>query len=586
MKRILLTTLNSKFIHSSLALRYLRAYCADKPWQMDLREFTINDTLEFITGEIYREKADIIAFSTYIWNINETLTVARRLKQVMKEVTIILGGPEVTFESIPLMNDNDFIDYIVRGEGEAGFKELIEYLAEGKGRLEKIDGITYREKGGIRENPDRPLIEDLDSIPFPYSVEESFENRIVYYEASRGCPFECQYCLSSTFRGVRFFSIERVKRDLERLIDMRVPQVKFVDRTFNCNPGFAAQIFRFLLDKGGRTAFHFEISADLLNEELLQMLKAAPAGFFQFEIGVQTTNREVLKEIRRKSDLPRLFENVKRVKEGGNIHQHLDLIAGLPGEDMASFARSFDDVYGAGPDMLQLGFLKLIKGSGIRKKEKEYGYVYTTEPPYEVLSNKWISYPEMLRLKLIEEVLEYFYNSHRFDNIIRYAVQQYSKGPFGFYDRLAGYWEEKGLHRSRHSLKNMYALLYDYLTGHLGLPSLTVNEIMKLDFLLRERALVLPRPLKKLEFLHFKQRCYDFLNNTENLEKYLPGYRHLPSKNIYKMVHFEVFDPRGLKALDEYRDMEGRDKIVLLFDYMDRDKIRDRARVIEVDINE
>lgn len=581
---ILLTTLNSKFIHSSLALRYLRVFCADKPYQIDLKEFTINDTLEFIAGEIYRENAGIVAFSTYIWNIRQTLAAARRLKQVMGEVTIIFGGPEVTFESDKLMGDYRFIDYVVRGEGEVTFRELMECLVEGRGKIENINGITYRRGNEIIENQDRPMIQDLDIIPFPYCDEASLENKIIYYEASRGCPFECQYCYSSTFKGVRFFPIERVKKDLENLIKLGVKQVKFVDRTFNCNARFAAQIFRFLLEKGGQTTFHFEISADLLNDDLMEILKNAPPGFFQFEVGVQSTNLQVLKEIRRKSSLDRLYKNVEKIKGYNNIHQHLDLIAGLPGEDMISFAKSFNDVFALRPDMLQLGFLKLIKGSGIRNREDECCYAYTHEPPYEVLSNKWMSYSQLLRLKRIEEVLEYYYNSHRVDNTLEYAMKEYFDSPYQFFNELAEYWAQKGLYRIRHSSKKLYVLLYNFMVESVGAPIPVVNELLKLDYLLKERALVLPDPLKKIEIPGFKQRCYDFLNNTDNLEKYLPDYQHLPSKNIFKLVHFEVFDTRGLNVLDEYKEVRDRDRLVLLFDYQNGDKICGKARVEIVEI--
>lgn len=582
--KILLATLNSKFIHSSLALRYIRAFCGDRPYDINLREFTINDSLAFVTGEIYREKPDIVAFSTYIWNINETLAVARRLKQVMGDVTVILGGPEVTFEAAPLMERHPFIDFVVKGEGEITFKELLEFLVEGKGSLHKIKGILFRQGNKVEENPDRELIKDLDIIPFPYCDDEDLANKIVYFEASRGCPFKCQYCLSSTIKGVRYFSLERVKRDLGKLIEMGVKQVKFVDRTFNCNSQFSAEIFKFLLQKRSDTTFHFEISADLLDRELLDILREAPPGFFQFEIGVQTTNPSVLEEIQRNSSLERLFNNVREVKGYNNIHQHMDLIAGLPGEDMDSFRKSFDDVFRVRPDMLQLGFLKLIKGSGIRNRSRKYGYIYTEEPPYEVLANRWMGYRELLRLKMVEELLEYYYNSHRFDNTIEHVLKIHFDSPFDFFQKLAEYWEEAGLHRVKHSPKRLYTLLYNFLVQRLGLSSRTVRELLKLDFLLFEKALVLPPPLKKIEIPLFKQRCYDFLNNPENIEKYLPDYRNLSPKKVFKMVHFEAFHPLVLGLIHGHNAGEGKDVVVLLFDYMNRDKIRGKAKLEVVEI--
>jgi radical SAM superfamily enzyme YgiQ (UPF0313 family) len=582
--KILLTTLNSKFIHSSLALRYLRAFCADKSFDVRLREFTINDPLDLVTGEIFREGADIVAFSVYIWNIDETLRVARRIKKVKKDTTIIMGGPEVSYDSREVMTLNPFIDFIVRGEGEITFRKLMEYLAEGKGDVGEIDGITFRKGDMVFDNRERELIKDLSTIPFPYQEEEDLENRIVYYEASRGCPFRCQYCLSSTIKGVRFMPLDRVKDDLVRLVKLGVKQVKFVDRTFNCNPDFALEIFRFLIELGGKTNFHFEISADLLNEDLVEVLKTAPPGLFQFEVGVQTTNVKVLKEICRKTSLPLLFRNVMEIKKTENIHQHLDLIAGLPGENMTSFAKSFNEVINLKPDMLQLGFLKLLKGSGIRERAKEYGYIYNEEPPYEVLGNKWMGYRDLLRLKLIEEVLEYYYNSHRFNNTIEYVLRHKFSSPFEFFLDLSEFWEQNGLHLVKHSAKKLYSLLYNYLTGKLGVPVEIINGLLKFDFLLSEKALVLPDPIKKVEIPLFKQRCYDFLGNPDNIKKYLPGYDHLSVKQVYKLVHFEVFSAGEMECIDMIDKKDTGSKIVILFDYINSDKIRGKARASLIEI--
>ncbi|MBA1335449.1 MAG: Fe-S oxidoreductase [Firmicutes bacterium] len=580
--KILLAALNSKFVHSSLALRYLKAFCPDKPNNIKIREFTINDPMDFIAGEIFREDADVIAFSTYIWNVRETLQAARRIKKVREDAVIILGGPEVSYDSISIMEDNEYIDYIVRGEGEITFSELMEHLEGGGRRVEDIDGLVYRKGDKIRSNGERRLIDDLSIIPFPYGEDENLGNRIVYYEASRGCPFQCQYCLSSTIKGVRFMPIDRVKDDLLRLIRLGAKQVKFVDRTFNCNPAFAMDIFKFLIETGTDINFHFEISADLMDDDTLRLLREAPPGLFQFEIGVQSTNTGVLENIKRKTFLPKLFSNVMAVKQGENIHQHLDLIAGLPGENMDSFARSFDDVFRVRPDMLQLGFLKLLKGSGIREKGQEYGYIYTDEPPYEVLASKWMSYGDILRLKLVEEVLEIFYNSHRFDNTIEYILANRFGSPYEFFLQLSRYWENNGLHRMKHGPKKLYSIMYDYMTAELGMSEEGVNGLLKYDYLLMEKALVLPEPLKKTEIPNFKQRCFDFLGDPHNVEKYLPGYAGFSAKQLYKQVHFEVFSRGEMEYInmERHKDTE----TVILFDYSNPERIRGKARICAVEI--
>ena len=575
--KVLLTTLNSKFIHSSLALRYIRAYCRDKPYDLKVREFTINDSVDLVLGEIYKEAPDIAAFSCYIWNITETMALARRIKQVKEDTVIVLGGPEVSYDSLDIMKRNPFIDYIVRGEGEETFRELMEHIAEGRGAIEGIRGVTYRSGGSVVENKGRELIRNLDTIPFPYLPDDGLKDRIAYYEASRGCPFRCRYCLSSTIRGVRFFPVDRVKRDLDCLIGWGVKQVKFVDRTFNCKSSFSREIFSYLIEKGGDINFHFEITADLLNAELIRLLHTAPPGLFQFEVGVQTTNPGVLKEINRKTRQDVLFQNVKEISRGGNIHQHLDLIAGLPGEDMTSFAKSFDDVYGLAPDMLQLGFLKLLKGSGIRERAQEYGYVFTAEPPYEVLSNKWMGFEDMRRLKLVEQVLEYYYNSHGFDNTIDYMISYTGRGAFAFFKDLSEYWEEKDLHLVRHRRKRLYSLLYEYCRVRLEAPAIMVNELLKLDFLLTEKTSVLPVPINRIELPALKQRCFDFLGKPENIKVYLPGYEGFSSKQIYKLVHFEVFDSCISGYLPEFDSKACEAKVMVLFDYGNRERLRGKA---------
>ncbi len=582
--KVLLTTLNAKYIHSSLALRYLRAYCGDKPWDLKVREFTINDSVHSIFGEIYKENPGIVAFSCYIWNITEILTLARRIKQVMNDVIIILGGPEVSYDAHTLMKRYPFIDYIVRGEGEAAFRELLEHILERMGNVEDISGITYRTMGCVTGNRHREPMDDLSVIPFPYTYDRDLKNKIVYYEASRGCPFRCSYCLSSTIKGVRFFPVQRVKKDLVRLIELGVKQIKFVDRTFNCNTDFAREIFEFLIEEGGNTNFHFEIYADLLDDRLIDLLADAPPGLFQFEVGVQSTNREVLKEVRRIPDQDKLFNNVRRVAKGRNIHQHLDLIAGLPREDMASFERSFNDVYALEPDMLQLGFLKLLKGSHIRGRAKEYGYIFTREPPYEVLANKWMNYDNIRRLKLIERVFNYYYNTHGFDNTLRATIEGFALGPFGFFRELSEYWEREGLHLKRQGRRELYSILYKFCKDKNIMPIAHINELLKLDFLQKERTPALPPIIERIEVSSFKQRCLDFLKSPANIKNNIPEYVNLSQKQIYKLVHFETFDRCITQYISELEPENNGEKVTLLFDYGKRDKLRERARIIAVEV--
>ena len=388
--KILLTSLNAKFIHSNLAIRYLKGYCeAYSSADVAIREFTINDQIEKILASIYLEEPDVIGFSCYIWNIEETLKLASSIKQVIPRCKIILGGPEVSYDSREFMAKFPYIDFIMYGEGEETFRHFVETL-ENRSDFSSVNGLVYRDGGRVIQNPPRSNMEDLDIIPFPYRDGLlGLENKIVYYETSRGCPFNCQYCLSSTIDGVRYFSLERVLDEIDFFIDRKVPQVKLVDRTFNCHPKRAKAIIEHIIRREGNTNFHFEIAAHIMDRDMLELLRKAPPGLFQLEIGVQSTNEHTLDSIQRKTDIGKIYQVVEKLHTPRNIHIHLDLIAGLPYEDYDSFADSFDDVYSMQPDNLQLGFLKLLKGSSIRQEASEHGYRYTTYAPYEVLGNKY-----------------------------------------------------------------------------------------------------------------------------------------------------------------------------------------------------
>lgn len=592
--KVFLTTLNSKFIHSNLAIRYLAAYCRDLPVQMELTEFNINQQQDYILAQIYKAAPDILGFSCYIWNIESTLELCSNLRKILPEVKIILGGPEVSFDAEKIMADHPYIDYIVRGEGEVTFRELLEKLLQLSSKTNPADilipGLTARVGEQILSGPERPLIANLDDIPSPFlegsNTGEDFANKLVYYESCRGCPFNCQYCLSSTFRGVRTFSIERIKADLRKLIKAGVGKVKFVDRTFNFDPAHALEILRFLLESPQKTTFHFEITAHLLSDEILELLKEAPVGLFQFEIGVQSTHQPTLRAIKRADDFARLQEVVRVVAGYRNIHLHLDLIAGLPGEDYATFQQSFNDVFNLHPDDLQLGFLKLLKGSGIRMDAEKHGYRYTDRAPYEILSNDLISFGEILELKMVEDLLETYYNSHKFEMSLEFIIKRfYEKQPFTFFKDFKDYWEMKGYHHRPHKDITLYQILQEFYLQQIEHDTAIFLEYLKFDFLRNIRTSVLPDWLTHVEVLEYKARVYQFVNNPMNIAEHLPNLEHLDYKQILRRIHIEPFE----FDLFQYRqqDFQGdtaRDTIFILFDYEERDPIFNQVKYFQVQI--
>lgn len=552
--KVLLTTLNARYIHSSLALLYLQKYCKADNHQIIIKEFTINDRLDLVTGSIFRLEPDVVAFSCYIWNRNEVFEIANRLKKVKTDLLIIIGGPEVSYDSREIMKANEFVDFIIKGEGEQTLRELLDYLAYNKnpqsdGRASKglsaIRGLLYRDKySKVQENEERPLICNLDSLPTPYTKKDlpGLANKIIYYETSRGCPFNCSYCLSSTSRGLRYFSLDRVKKDLLFLINNRIKLIKFVDRTFNASKERAMEIFRFLVENRQQTTFHFEITADLLDEEMVDYLVTIPPGLFQFEVGIQSTNIETLKLVNRKMNFTRVSRNIKRIREANNIHLHLDLIAGLPGEDYSSFESSFNDVFQLSPHNLQLGFLKLLKGSAIRQDALLYGYKFTTSPPYEILENNCLAYQELLELKGIEDVLEKYFNSNRFEKSLQYIINQYYwQSPFKFFQELAGYFACKGLNKRAHSQVNLYNILYNFYFTNLHDGTEIFGEYLKYDLVLNNKGIKLPSWASVIEIPDYRDRRYRFLNNPENIERFLPEYIGAPVKEILQKVSIEPF---------------------------------------------
>ncbi len=542
--KILLTTLNAKFVHTSLALWYLFQFSRHDHPGLYFREFNINQDLSWVCGEIFSERADVVAFSCNIWNIGPTRILCQRLKALSPGTVILLGGSEVSAEPRDIMEECPAVDFIIAGEGELTFKEWLDELSSGKGDWGSIDGLVFREGSRIMQNRLREDITDLGLIPFPYPEDLApFRKKLVYYETTRGCPFSCQYCLSANERGVRYFPLERVKSELLAFMKADIAQVKFVDRSFNCNPSWAKEIWDFLLEARRQypcgTNFHFEIVGDLLDAESLEILAKAPLGFFQFEIGVQSTNPETLSLIERRMNFPRLGQNVLRLRETTKVFVHLDLIAGLPGEDYRSFAKTFNDNLLLKPNRLQLGFLKLLHGSGLRKKAEEYGYLYAGEPPYEVMASRWISYEEILKLKVMEDLLERYYNSERFRLSFDYLIPQFST-PFQLFEDFAAWWKKRGLDETSHKVKDLYEYLLQFYIST-GLDGRALQNLLKYDLLSSERMVELPAWAGRSNpDLHPKG--YKFWQNQNHRQQYIPEWNDLAVRDIQRRVIFEEFD--------------------------------------------
>lgn len=463
--KILLTAINAKYIHSNLAVYSLKAAANAYQENVEIAEFTINNHADYILEEIYKRKPDVLMCSCYIWNISMVETVLAEFHKLCPEVPIWLGGPEVSFEVETYLESHPEVTGIMMGEGEETFCELCDYYTKSKAEdaLQDVLGIAYRKANGeINVNSWRSIL-SMSEIPFCYDKMEDFSNRIIYYESSRGCPFSCSYCLSSIDKKLRFRDLNLVKEELQFFIDQKVPQVKFVDRTFNCHHEHAMAIWKYILEHdNGVTNFHFEISADLINEEELALMKRMRPGLIQLEIGVQSTNEVTIREIHRTMKLERLKEVVKMIKSFGNIHQHLDLIAGLPYEDYDTFQKSFDEIYALEPNQLQMGFLKVLKGSYMYEHAKEYGILYHNNPPYEVLSTKWLSYDDVLKMKRIEEMLEAYYNSGQFEITMKVLRCCYDSA-FEMFQTLGDFYEEKKLFGMSHSRIKRCEILLDFV---------------------------------------------------------------------------------------------------------------------------
>ena len=465
--KILLTTLNSKYVHSNLALKYLYTVMAGEKSHVEMREFTINNEPGYIFSELVRAKYDMVCFSCYIWNIEQIKVLARDLKEARPEMKIMVGGPEVSYDGPEFMHSNPWADYLLCGEGEYSFYRFCQVLESGDRRFDTVPGLIYRQEGKIFVNG---LVEpmDFDLIPFPYSVLDCEEDRVVYYESSRGCPFRCSYCLSAAETSVRFLDMDRVKSELGYFLYKKPMQVKFIDRTFNCKPDRAYEIFKYLIkNDNGVTNFHFEICADLIDDETLRLLKKARKGLFQMEIGIQSTNPATLAAVGRKENVYPVLYNTERLIKLGNIHIHVDLIAGLPYESYEIFARSFDKVYGLKADMMQLGFLKVLRGTPIYNQIEAHGIKYRSHAPYEVISTDYISAEELVRLKMIENMLDIYYNRGGFEDTMEYLIDAADIGAFGFYEKLADFYYENGYQHRDRKKDDQYRILLEF-AGKLG----------------------------------------------------------------------------------------------------------------------
>ena len=549
--KILLAACNAKYIHSNLAVYNLKSCSGKYSPNVVIKEYTINQIRDDILKDIYLEQPDVICFSCYIWNISFVKELVPDLKKILPHVDFWAGGPEVSYDAVEFLKKNPAFFGVMVGEGEETFHELAGYYIERKPEnLKEIRGVAFHDETKV---PDivhtgwRELM-DLSKVPFAYSNLTEFKNRIIYYESSRGCPFSCSYCLSSIDKKLRFRDIELVKNELQFFIDNKVPQVKFVDRTFNCKHDHAMAIWRYITEHdNGITNFHFEISADLLREEELALMKTMRPGLIQLEIGVQSTNPQTIKAIRRTMDFEKLKGIVEQIHSFGNIHQHLDLIAGLPYEGYDSFHKSFCDVYALRPEQFQLGFLKVLKGSYMMEMTGEYQILYKDREPYEVLSTAWLTYGEILRLKMVESMVEVYYNSGQFKNTLVF-LEKYFDDPFRMYEALGRFYEKKGYSEISHSRMRRYEILMEFAGEQKEIPSEALSDVMLLDLYLRE---------------NLKSRP-SFASDQKPYERLIWDYRK--AKKIPKTAHIEVF----------------RDGKKLLFDYTDRDPLTNNAQLTDI----
>lgn len=574
---ILLVAINAKYIHSNLAVYSLKSYARKYEDHITIKEYTINHSSDYILEEIYKTKPDVIAFSCYIWNFSYVKELVVDLHRLLPEVPLWVGGPEVSYETEAFLREYPQLTGAMIGEGEASFFELVSHYIDQGISLEEIPGICYQKEDGSLCRNDLREIMDMSTIPFCYEKLDHFKNKIIYYESSRGCPFSCSYCLSSVEKKLRFRNLELVKKELLFFIEQEVPQVKFVDRTFNCNHRHAMEIWKFLMENDrGVTNFHFEIAADLLTEEELDLLSTMRPGLIQLEIGVQSTYPETIQEIDRVMDFGALANIVRRIQKGKNIHQHLDLIAGLPYEDYETFQKSFQDVYELHPEQLQLGFLKVLKGAKMFHNADAYGIVYKKNPPYEVLFTKWLSYEELLNIKAVEEMVEAYYNSGQFTAAIRYMEELFTS-PYLMFETLAKYYEAHELSGMSHSRMTRYRILLDFLKEQRPKEEVLQKELLVYDYYKRENSK--SRPVWAKDLSEYKEEMIAFYKREAEEPLYLSGYETYTAKQIQKMTHFEVF---RYPILEAGKNLRKEGEYYLLFDYQNRNPLTHDAAVYYV----
>ena len=628
---IVLTAINAKYIHSNLAIFSLRACAGEYRDDVQLAEYTINNQKDYILEELYKRKPDVLCFSCYIWNIDYVQETAREFKKICPQVPIWVGGPEVSYEVEAFLRENPYIDGVMIGEGEDTFRELCGYyhaamkndnkIASQKSQIQiegtcqqenehefekissiqKIAGIAFRDiDGNVVFTESRP-IKNMSEIPFCYDTLDDFSNRIIYYESSRGCPFSCSYCLSSVDKTLRFRDTEIVKKELKFFIDQNVPQIKFVDRTFNCNHAHAMELWRFIkANDNGITNFHFEISADLLNEEELALISDMRPGLIQLEIGVQSTNEVTIKEIHRTMKLGRLKEVVRQIQKGGNIHEHLDLIAGLPYEDYNSFRRSFDEIYELKPNQLQLGFLKVLKGSYMYEHAAEYGIVYHDRPPYEVMSTNWITFDDVIKIKRVEEMLEVYYNSGQFEITMK-LMERIFDSAFDFFQQLGDFYEKKGYFGMSHSRIRRCGILLEFMQKYLedGGDSVHNNVENNIDITethdSEESITDIARTHKNIQGMIREALTFDlyYRENCKSRPSWAPDpgkFKHMTHEYCKngKLSHIEPFhyvfpekEKRKIADLPEYCE----EPVWALFHYDRRDPLDNQAYVEYINKN-
>ncbi len=588
--KFLLVAVNAKYIHSNPAVYSLKS-CAGEAGRehMEIAEYTINQPAEDILADIYGKKPDVIAFSCYIWNWDIIGKLLSGLSKILPEIPIWLGGPEVSYDGTAVMGRFPSVTGIMLGEGEITCKEILAYYLCGsdvenrEAKLTQIRGILYRQKDGKPLATEEREKADLDRLPFAYTGQLTcFQNRIVYYESSRGCPFRCSYCLSAIDKSLRFKKLEKVKEELAAFMESGVAQVKFVDRTFNCNHVHAMEIWKFIREKdNGTTGFHFEIAADIMTEAEINLLKGLRPGLIQLEIGIQSTHQATLESVCRKMDFNRVREVVASLRENKNIHIHLDLIAGLPYEDYSTFGASFDQAYSCRPEQLQLGFLKVLSGAPIRQQTAEYGIVYEEIPPYQVLFTRWLSYEELRRLHQVEVMVELYYNSNQFRNTLK-VLEMAFRSPFRMYEALADYYETKGYYHVSPARSYRYEVLLDFALAFDVAKADCYRELLTYDLYLRENCK--SRPGYAVDLSPYQEQIRDLYKEEAVSRKLLPHYEGYNDKQLVRMTHMDVFtySVDGEEGQDKMKKKERPGYI--LFDYSDRNALTKEARVLRINL--